>query len=126
MSRSVEIEVLKGYSPWNWLGGKVDVTEGTIYTVSMYLKFVDKVPNCKDDNFGLKKHSPQVFYKTFMEGIVADQWTYVEWSFTAENSSQSAFGRQLHHTSLPSGPVLLVFCQHTTIYFQRLLTHLIR
>ena len=40
MSRSVEIEVIKGYSPYNWLGGKVDVIEGTMYTVSMYLKFI--------------------------------------------------------------------------------------
>ena len=58
-----------------------------MYTVSLFLKFVDSVPDCTNNNFGLKKHSPIVVNRDFMSDIVADQWKYVEWTFTAEQTT---------------------------------------
>ena len=87
MSRSMEVEVLQGFKSWNWFGGKISVEEGQMYTVSLFLKFVDSVPDCTNDNFGLKKHSPIVVNRDFMSDIVADQWKYVEWTFTAEQTT---------------------------------------
>ena len=59
------------------VGGKVDVIEGTIYTVSMYSKFVDKVPNCNDNNFGLKNILHEFFIKILWKELLltnGDTW----------------------------------------------------
>ena len=57
------------------LGGKIKVIKGGMYTVSLFLKFVNAVPDCKDYNFGLKKHLPTTFNRDFMNNIVADEWS---------------------------------------------------